>query len=153
MSCILRSAISEQTGCRERQKRRPECGVSRFKILSLDDTFRAVCVVTSLWLESTSSSCTFHILIFCASTRLYPRSSITMAPATSLSADDKAKVKKAIPTSSSTNKIITATVARIYQAKPGATSCVSSFGRHVIDVKDSANRWVSSGWQMVVLRC
>ncbi|KAL0249713.1 hypothetical protein I308_103014 [Cryptococcus tetragattii IND107] len=45
-----------------------------------------------------------------------------MAPATSLSADDKAKVKKAIPTSSSTNKIITATVARIYQAKPGATS-------------------------------
>ncbi|KAE8542715.1 hypothetical protein D1P53_001497 [Cryptococcus gattii VGV] len=45
-----------------------------------------------------------------------------MAPVTSLSADDKAKVKKAIPTSSSTNKIITATVARIYQAKPGATS-------------------------------
>ncbi|UOH82709.1 hypothetical protein LQV05_005418 [Cryptococcus neoformans] len=45
-----------------------------------------------------------------------------MAPATSLSVDDKAKVKKAIPTSGSTNKIITATVARIYQAKPGATS-------------------------------
>ncbi|OXH31311.1 wiskott-Aldrich syndrome protein [Cryptococcus neoformans] len=45
-----------------------------------------------------------------------------MAPATSLSADDKAKVKKAIPTSGSTNKIITATVARIYQAKPNATS-------------------------------
>ncbi|EAL20585.1 hypothetical protein CNBE5050 [Cryptococcus deneoformans B-3501A] len=45
-----------------------------------------------------------------------------MAPATSLSVDDKTKVKKAIPTSSSTNKIITATVARIYQAKPGANS-------------------------------
>ncbi|KIR34899.1 wiskott-Aldrich syndrome protein [Cryptococcus deuterogattii MMRL2647] len=56
-----------------------------------------------------------------------------MAPATSLSTDDKAKVKKAIPTSSSTNKIITATVARIYQAKPGATSCVSRFGGHIMD--------------------
>ncbi|WVQ81706.1 hypothetical protein IAT38_003831 [Cryptococcus sp. DSM 104549] len=38
-----------------------------------------------------------------------------MAPPSILSADDKAKVKKAIPSSSSSNKIITATVARVYQ--------------------------------------
>lgn len=37
-----------------------------------------------------------------------------------LSAEDKAKVKKAIPTSSSTNKIITAAVARVYQAREGS---------------------------------
>ncbi|WVR07356.1 hypothetical protein IAU60_004397 [Kwoniella sp. DSM 27419] len=45
-----------------------------------------------------------------------------MGASTTLSADDKAKVKKAIPTSSSTNKIVTATVARVYKAKPGAQS-------------------------------
>jgi len=37
-----------------------------------------------------------------------------------LTAEDKAKVKKAVPTSGSSHKIITATVARIYQAKQGA---------------------------------
>lgn len=68
-----------------------------------------------------------------------------MAPATSLSADDKAKVKKAIPTSGSTNKIITATVARIYQAKPNATSCVSRFGGNIMCEKDSADNWGTSG--------
>ncbi|OCF30652.1 wiskott-Aldrich syndrome protein [Kwoniella heveanensis BCC8398] len=45
-----------------------------------------------------------------------------MGASTTLSADDKAKIKKAVPTSSSTNKIVTATVARVYQAKPGASS-------------------------------
>lgn len=47
-----------------------------------------------------------------------------------LSTEDKAKVKKAIPTSSSTNKIITAAVARVYQARDGARrllSCSSFF--------------------------
>ncbi|KAK1926970.1 actin regulatory protein [Papiliotrema laurentii] len=39
-----------------------------------------------------------------------------------LSADDKAKIKKAIPTSSSTNKIVTAAVARVYQAHENASS-------------------------------
>lgn len=41
---------------------------------------------------------------------------------TLLTADDKAKVKKAIPTSSSTNKIVTAAVARVYQAKENTSS-------------------------------
>ncbi|KAK4684576.1 neural Wiskott-Aldrich syndrome protein, partial [Tremellales sp. Uapishka_1] len=45
-----------------------------------------------------------------------------MPSVTTLTADDKAKVKKAIPTSSSTNKIVTAAVARIYQAKEGAST-------------------------------
>jgi len=39
-----------------------------------------------------------------------------------LTADDKAKIKKAIPTSSSTNKIVTAAVARVYQAKEGSST-------------------------------
>jgi hypothetical protein len=43
-----------------------------------------------------------------------------MPSVSTLTADDKSKVKKAIPTSSSTNKIITAAVARVYQAKEGA---------------------------------
>ncbi|RSH79746.1 Wiskott-Aldrich syndrome protein 1 [Apiotrichum porosum] len=43
-----------------------------------------------------------------------------MAGSTLLSADDKAKVKKAIPTSSSSNKIITAAVARVYTARPNS---------------------------------
>ncbi|WWC71738.1 uncharacterized protein I206_105696 [Kwoniella pini CBS 10737] len=45
-----------------------------------------------------------------------------MGASTTLSSDDKAKVKKAIPSSSSTNKIVTATVARVYQAKSSAQS-------------------------------
>ncbi|ORX38679.1 hypothetical protein BD324DRAFT_376200 [Kockovaella imperatae] len=45
-----------------------------------------------------------------------------MGKPTLLSAEDKAKIKKAIPTSSSTNKIITAAVARIYQAKEGTST-------------------------------
>ncbi len=49
-----------------------------------------------------------------------------MANDSTLSTDDKAKVKKAVPTSSSTNKIVTASVARVYQAKEGARSCVRS---------------------------
>lgn len=48
-----------------------------------------------------------------------------MGGSTLLSSEDKAKVKKAVPTSSSTNKIICGTVARVYQAKAGAPSCVS----------------------------
>ena len=47
-------------------------------------------------------------------------SSITM------SSDDKAKVKKAVPQSGSTNKIVTATVARVYQAEEGARRSVLS---------------------------
>ncbi|KAK8854936.1 hypothetical protein IAR55_003675 [Kwoniella newhampshirensis] len=43
-----------------------------------------------------------------------------MGASTTLSADDKAKVKKAVPSSGSTNKIVTATVARVYQAKQNA---------------------------------
>ena len=43
-----------------------------------------------------------------------------MPSVTTLSADDKTKVKKAVPTSSSTNKIVTASVARVYQAKESA---------------------------------
>ncbi|GMK58427.1 hypothetical protein CspeluHIS016_0504590 [Cutaneotrichosporon spelunceum] len=43
-----------------------------------------------------------------------------MAPSGLLSQEDKAKVKKAIPASSSTNKIITAAVARVYYAKPNS---------------------------------
>ncbi|WRT68220.1 uncharacterized protein IL334_005196 [Kwoniella shivajii] len=43
-----------------------------------------------------------------------------MGASTTLSSDDKAKVKKAVPSSSSTNKIVTATVARVYQARQGA---------------------------------
>ncbi|RXK38121.1 wiskott-Aldrich syndrome protein [Tremella mesenterica] len=43
-----------------------------------------------------------------------------MAPTPLLSADDKVKVKKAIPTSGSSNKIVTAAVARVYTAKEGA---------------------------------
>lgn len=44
-------------------------------------------------------------------------------PSTSLlTSEDKAKVKKSIPTSGSTNKIITATVGRVYTAKQGARS-------------------------------
>lgn len=43
-----------------------------------------------------------------------------MAPPAALSSEDKSKVKKAIPTSSSTNKIITAAVARVYQAREGS---------------------------------
>lgn len=42
----------------------------------------------------------------------------TMPASTTLSPDDKLKVKKAVPKSS--NKIITAAVARIYHAPPGA---------------------------------
>jgi Wiskott-Aldrich syndrome protein len=45
-----------------------------------------------------------------------------MAPSGLLTAEDKAKVKKAIPTSGSTNKIITAGVARVYYAKPDSSS-------------------------------
>ncbi|ORY35354.1 hypothetical protein BCR39DRAFT_508969 [Naematelia encephala] len=45
-----------------------------------------------------------------------------MPSVSTLSSDDKAKVKKAIPTSSSTNKIITAAVARVYQASEGSRS-------------------------------
>ncbi|KAK6910658.1 hypothetical protein I203_104690 [Kwoniella mangroviensis CBS 8507] len=45
-----------------------------------------------------------------------------MGASTTLSSDDKAKVKKAIPSSSSTNKIVTATVARVYQCKSGSQS-------------------------------
>lgn len=44
-----------------------------------------------------------------------------MGSASILSAEDKAKVKKAVPTSGSTNKIVTATVARVYKAKEGAS--------------------------------
>lgn len=47
-----------------------------------------------------------------------------MAKQSILTADDKAKVKKAIPTSSSTNKIITAGVARVYQASADSASYV-----------------------------
>lgn len=43
-----------------------------------------------------------------------------MPSASTLSSDDKAKVKKAVPTSSSTNKIVTAAVARVYQAEEGS---------------------------------
>ncbi|WWC90875.1 uncharacterized protein L201_005812 [Kwoniella dendrophila CBS 6074] len=43
-----------------------------------------------------------------------------MGASTTLSSDDKAKVKKAIPSSSSTNKIVTATVARVYQTRQGS---------------------------------
>jgi len=45
-----------------------------------------------------------------------------MGTASLLSADDKAKVKKAIPTSSSTNKIVAGAVARVYVAKAGAST-------------------------------
>ncbi|CAK9779664.1 unnamed protein product [Cutaneotrichosporon oleaginosum] len=45
-----------------------------------------------------------------------------MAPSGLLSTEDKAKVKKAIPTSGSTNKIITAGVARVYYAKPDSST-------------------------------
>lgn len=45
-----------------------------------------------------------------------------MAPSGLLSAEDKAKVKKAIPTSGSTNKIITAAVARVYYSKPDSST-------------------------------
>lgn len=49
-----------------------------------------------------------------------------MPKESTLSTDDKAKIKKAVPTSSSTNKIVTATVARVYQANEGAQSFVVS---------------------------
>lgn len=112
------------------RRRGTKCGGGRFNV-SLDDmrTSFADEVSSSLsfaWIHISSG--TFHILTFCPSTRAFSWAFTTMAPATSLSVDDKTKVKKAIPTSSSTNKIITATVARIYQAKPGANSCVSRFG-------------------------
>ncbi|TXT13108.1 hypothetical protein VHUM_01509 [Vanrija humicola] len=45
-----------------------------------------------------------------------------MGSSSTLSADDKSKVKSAVPTSGSTNKIITVAVARIYTAKPGSSS-------------------------------
>lgn len=45
-----------------------------------------------------------------------------MGGPTTLSPDDKAKVKKAIPTSSHTNKIITAAVARVWYAKPDSST-------------------------------
>ncbi|KAL7423507.1 hypothetical protein Q5752_001087 [Cryptotrichosporon argae] len=43
-----------------------------------------------------------------------------MGSASLLSSDDKAKIKRAVPTSGSTNKIVTAAVARVYQAREGA---------------------------------
>ena len=46
-----------------------------------------------------------------------------------LSSEDKAKVKKAVPSSSSTNKIITAAVARIYQAKENSKQWVYDVDR------------------------
>lgn len=45
-----------------------------------------------------------------------------MAPSGLLSTEDKAKVKKAIPASSHTNKIITAAVGRVYYAKPDSST-------------------------------
>jgi Wiskott-Aldrich syndrome protein len=45
-----------------------------------------------------------------------------MGASSLLTADDKAKVKKAIPTSGSSNKIVTAAVARVYYAKAGESS-------------------------------
>lgn len=69
----------------------------------------------SLTIVTTSSSISFII-----SYTIY--NAVTMGTASILSAEDKAKVKKAIPTSSSTNKIITAAVARVYIAKPDSST-------------------------------
>jgi Wiskott-Aldrich syndrome protein len=45
-----------------------------------------------------------------------------MPSVSTLSADDKAKIKRAVPTSGGGgNKIVTAAVARVYQAKEGAS--------------------------------
>lgn len=62
-----------------------------------------------------------------------------MPSSTTLSPDDKAKVKKAVPTSGSTNKIVTATVARVYQAEQNARAYASILNATDMSVLEADN--------------
>ena len=70
-----------------------------------------------------------------------------------LSTDDKGKIKKAVPTSSSTNKIITAAVGRVYQAKEGARSLVYRIDLRYITAYVRCNESSLQHHQVVVCWC
>lgn len=78
----------------------------------------------------------------------------TMSPPSALSTEDKAKVKKTL---SSNNKILTATVARIYEARQGDTRCVNASFLSVTSLNHSSvvlqmELYRNSGLSGVLLR-
>ena len=66
-----------------------------------------------------------------------------MAPPSALSTEDKAKVKKTL---SSNNKILTATVARVYEARQGETRYVLASCNDLCQIDDTLR-------QMEIYRC
>lgn len=75
----------------------------------------------------------------------------TMPSASTLTADDKARIKRAVPASGSTgtNKIITATCARVFRARPGEDECV----RSLRDAAADARRWTYTGVEGALVFC
>lgn len=73
-----------------------------------------------------------------------------MAPPSALSTEDKAKVKKTL---SSNNKILTATVARVYEARQGETRYVLPAKKTVWVSHAMLHRWRYTGVQGCVAFC
>jgi hypothetical protein len=84
-----------------------------------------------------------------------------MPSVSTLTADDKARIKRAVPASGSTgtNKIITATCARVYRARPGEEEYVNIRASDETDVaqmelhgyagRACVLRGQSQGWSVV----